>query len=50
MEEYFEMWKNYFNFSGRSTRREFWLAYLFNYVQQVIWVIDMDAARHIHKI
>ena len=32
MEEYINFWKNYVNFSGRSTRREFWLPVLFNFV------------------
>lgn len=32
MQEYVKMWKNYFVFSGRSTRRDFWMAYLVNIV------------------
>lgn len=32
MEEYKSFWTNYVNFSGRSTRREFWLPVLFNFV------------------
>lgn len=32
MEEYKKMWKNYVVFSGRSTRRDFWMACLFNFV------------------
>lgn len=32
MEEYKKMWKNYAVFSGRSTRRDYWMACLFNFV------------------
>ena len=32
MEEYKKMWRNYAVFSGRSTRRDFWMACLFNFV------------------
>ena len=32
MEEYVKYWKNYVNFSGRSTRKEYWLPVLFNIV------------------
>lgn len=32
MEEYIKYWKNYVNFSTRSTRKEFWLPVLFNFV------------------
>ena len=32
MEEYVKYWKNYVNFSTRSTRKEFWLPVLFNFV------------------
>ena len=32
MEEYMKYWKNYINFSTRSTRKEFWLPVLFNFV------------------
>ena len=30
MQEYINMWKNYFNFSDRTTRRGFWMAFLCN--------------------
>ena len=32
MEEYKKFWTNYTNFSGRSTRRDFWMVVLFNMV------------------
>lgn len=32
MEEYKKMWKNFAVFSGRSTRRDYWMAILFNFV------------------
>ena len=32
MEEYKKMWKNYAVFSGRATRKDFWMAWLFNFV------------------
>ncbi len=32
MEEYKKFWKNYTNFSGRSTRRDYWLVVLINMV------------------
>ncbi len=38
MSEYISMWKNCFNSSGRSTRKEYWMAYLVNII--VIFVIS----------
>lgn len=32
MEEYKKFWTNYTNFSGRSTRRDYWIAALINFV------------------
>ena len=32
MQEYLEMWKNYSNFSGRTTVRGYWIAFLFNFI------------------
>lgn len=32
MQEYLKMWKNYFVFNGRSTRKDFWMAFLMNIV------------------
>ena len=32
MEEYKKMWRNYVNFSGRSTVRDYWMAALVNFV------------------
>ena len=36
MEEYKKFWRNYTNFSGRSTRKDFWMAVLFNMVASMI--------------
>ena len=36
MEEYKKFWRNYTNFSGRSTRKDFWMAVLFNFVVSMI--------------
>ena len=32
MQEYIAMWKNYFNFGGKSNCREFWMAILFHFI------------------
>lgn len=32
MQEYIQMWKNYANFSGRTSVRGYWMAYLFNFL------------------
>ena len=32
MKEYKAMWKNYANFSGRTDRRGYWMAVLFNFI------------------
>ena len=32
MSQYIEMWKRYSDFSGRSTRKEYWMAYLINII------------------
>lgn len=32
MTEYFNIWKNYLNFSDRTTRKGFWMAVLFNII------------------
>lgn len=41
MKEYLQMWTRYFDFGGRSTRREFWMAYLFNFLAAlIVGVID----------
>ena len=32
MQEYINMWKNYANFSGRTSRRGYWMAFLFNVI------------------
>ena len=41
MTEYINMWKNYTNFSGRTDRRGFWMAILFNFLAlMILGVID----------
>ena len=32
MKEYLDMWKNYANFSGRTSVRGYWMAFLFNMI------------------
>lgn len=32
MQEYIAMWKNYVNFSDRTSVRGYWMAFLFNFV------------------
>lgn len=32
MEEYKKYWRNYTNFKGRSTRRDYWMVFLFNFL------------------
>lgn len=32
MQYYIDMWKNYFNFSGRTSVKGYWMAYLFNVI------------------
>ena len=32
MKEYLDLWKHYADFSGRTTVRGFWMAYLFNWI------------------
>lgn len=36
MEEFKKMWKYGFTFSGRSTRRDFWVAILFNMLVSIL--------------
>lgn len=41
MQEYIGMWKNYFNFGGKSNVREFWMAILFHFIATfVVGVVD----------
>ena len=42
MEEYKKMWRNYATFSGRSTRRDYWMAVLMNII--VAFVIGCISA------
>lgn len=36
MQEYIAMWKNYVNFSGRTTVRGYWMAALFNFLASLV--------------
>ena len=36
MKEYLDMWKNYANFSGRTSVRGYWMAVLFNIIISAI--------------
>ncbi|MCX8075349.1 MAG: DUF805 domain-containing protein [Clostridia bacterium] len=38
MSEYISMWKRCFDFSGRSTRKEYWMAYLINII--IIFILS----------
>ncbi|MFI3170656.1 MAG: DUF805 domain-containing protein [Faecalibacterium sp.] len=38
MKEYLAMWKNYANFTGRSTRSEYFLALLCNFIVSYLFV------------
>ena len=36
MKEYLDMWKNYANFSGRTSVRGYWMAFLFNMIASFV--------------
>lgn len=36
MQEYINMWKNYFNFSDRTSLRGYWMAVLFNFLAGLV--------------
>ena len=36
MQHYIDMWTNFFNFSGPTSRRGYWMAFLFNWVVSVV--------------
>ena len=36
MKEYLDMWKNYANFSGKTSVRGYWMAFLFNIIASTI--------------
>ena len=36
MNEYLNMWKNYVNFSDRTTVRGYWMAFLFNFIASLV--------------
>ena len=37
MKEYLDMWKNYANFSGRTSVRGYWMAFLVNFIIGLIF-------------
>lgn len=39
MNWYFQVWKNYANFSGRARRKEYWMFVLFNTIASIITMI-----------
>lgn len=39
MTEYINMWKNFFNFSDRTTVRGYWMAFLFHVIALVVLLI-----------
>ena len=39
MKEYLDMWKNYANFSGRTSVRGYWMAFLFNFIASAILTV-----------
>ena len=41
MQEYLDIWQNYFDFSGRTSRRGYWMAVLLNFLISII--IDFAA-------
>lgn len=36
MNEYLDMWKNYANFSGKTTIKGYWMAFLFNFLASFV--------------
>lgn len=45
MEEYKKMWKNYAVFDGRSTRRDYWMAVLYNFVISLLVAVISGAIK-----
>ena len=43
MKEYLDMWKNYANFSGRTSIRGYWMAFLFSFIASTILSIITKA-------
>lgn len=39
MNEYIEMWKHYADFSGTTTVRGYWMAFLFNYLAALVLAV-----------
>ena len=55
MTEYLNMWKNYVNFSDRTTRRGYWMAVLFNFIASLIigligGLIGLDFLSYIYSL
>ena len=44
MNEYLEMWKRYADFSGRTSIKGYWMAFLFNFLAMVILTLLVRAA------
>ena len=36
MQEYLDMWRNFANFTGRTTVRGYWMAFLFNFLAGLV--------------
>lgn len=36
MESYIKMWKNYFNFKDRTTRKDYWMSVLVNFLISIV--------------
>jgi len=39
MTEYINMWKNFANFSGTANKRDYWMAFLFNFIVSFVLVL-----------
>ena len=55
MTEYINYWKNYVNFSDRTTRRGYWMAFLFNIIAGfvvglIIGLIHLDFLTYIWSL
>lgn len=52
LQDYLDMWRNYANFRGRTTRRGYWVAVLFNVIAGIAWtmIIGMLGVLHLDSI
>ncbi len=51
MEEYKKFWRNYTNFSGRSTLRDYWMVILFNFLLGIITgALNLDYLAYLYSI